>query len=108
MTEVSSSREEPVVWRNQLGRWTGSAAQNDSLMPKVSETRAGRHTFTPKHMADVYVQKPLARIPITILGRQMDALRAHVRTVEAAGDLPAYDCWDDIPKFAPRVGDMGE
>ena len=77
-------------------------------MPEVSKTRAGRHTFTPKHMSDVYVQKPLARIPITILGRQMDALRAYVRTVEAAGGLPAYGGWNDFPKFAPRVGDMGE
>ena len=108
MPEVSSSREELVACRNQLGRWSGSAAQDDSLMPKVSETNAGRHTFNPKHTADVYAQKPLARIPITILGRQMDALRAYVRTVEAGGGLPAYGGWDDIPKFAPRVGDMGE
>jgi hypothetical protein len=79
--EVSSSREEPVACRNELGRWTGNEAQDDSLMPKVSETRVGRHTFTPKHMADVYAQKPLDRIPITILGRQMDALRAYVRMV---------------------------
>ena len=108
MAEVSSSREEPVACRNQLGRWSGSAAQDDSLMPKVSETSAGSHTFTPKHMTDVYAQKPLARIPITILGRQMDALRAYVRTVEAGSGLPAYDGWDDIPKFAPRGVDMGE
>jgi hypothetical protein len=108
MPEVSSSREEPVACRNELGRWTGSAAQDDSLMPKVSETRAGRHTFTPKHMVDVYAQKPLARIPITILGRQMDALRAYVRPVEAAGGLPAYGGWEDIPKFAPRGGGLGE
>ena len=108
MPEVSSSREEPVACRNQLGRWSGSAAQDDSLMPKVSETREGSHTFTPRHMADVYAQKPLARIPITILGRQMDALRVYVRTVEAGSGLPAYGGWDDIPKFAPRVVDMGE
>ena len=108
MPEVSSSREEPVACRNELGRWTGSAAQDDSLMPKVRETRAGRHTYTPKHMVDVYAQNPLARIPITILGRQMDALRAYVRPVEAAGGLPAYGGWEDIPKFAPRGGGLGE
>ena len=89
MPEVSSSREEPAACRNQLGRWSGNAAQDDSLMSQVSETREGkykgRHTFTPNHMTDVYAQKTLARIPITILGRQMDALRAYVRTLEAAG-----------------------
>ncbi len=57
MPEISSSREEPVACRNQLGRWTGNAAQDDSLMPKVSETREGkykgRHTFTPNHMTEV-------------------------------------------------------
>jgi hypothetical protein len=88
MPEISSSREEPVACRNQLGRWTGNATQDDSLMTRVSETREGkykgRHTFTPNHMTDVYAQKTLARIPITILGRQMDSLRAYIRTVEAA------------------------
>jgi hypothetical protein len=59
MSEVSSSREEPVASHKQLGRWTGSVAQDDSLMSKVSETRAGHHTFTPKHMVDVYAQKPV-------------------------------------------------
>ncbi len=108
MSEVSSSREEPVDCRNQLGRWTGRASQDDSLMPKVSQTRVGHHTFTPNHMTDVYSQKPLSRIPITILDRQMDTLRAYVCTVETDGGLPAYDGWNDIPKFDLRVGDMGE
>ncbi len=65
-------------------------------------------TFTPKHMSDVYAQKPLSHIPITILGRQMDALRAYVRTVETVGGLPSYGGWEDIPKFSPRGGDLGE
>ena len=104
MPEVSSSRDEPVAARNEVGRWAGSAAQDDTLMPRVSETRMGSHTFTPKHMADIYAQKPFARIPITILGRQMTALRTYVSTVERAGTLPAYGGWDDIPKFAPLGG----
>ena len=106
MAEVLSSRKEPVACRNQLGRCTGSTAQ-DTRLSKVSETRAGHYIFTPKHMTDVYAQNPLDRIPITILGRPMDALRVYVRAVEAVGDLPAYDGWDDIAKLAPRVGDMG-
>ncbi len=42
------------------------------------------------------MQKPLVHIPMTIFGRQMDALREYVRTVEAVGGLPAYDGWEDL------------
>jgi hypothetical protein len=37
MPEVSSSREEPVASRNQLGRWTGSAVQDDFLIPECQK-----------------------------------------------------------------------
>lgn len=43
MSEVSSSRDEPVTCRNELGRWSGSAGQDESFMSRVNETRGGSH-----------------------------------------------------------------
>jgi hypothetical protein len=63
---------------------------------------------SPRHFMPEVSRSREEPVPITILGRQMDALRAYVRTVEASGGLPAYGGWEDIPKFAPRGGDLGE
>ena len=97
---------QPLAFRVMLGE--GGELARREPRSKASETRAGTSYLYTKAHGGCLCTKPLARIPSTILGRQMDALRAYVRRVEAVGGLPAYGGWEDIPKFAPRVGDIGE
>ena len=97
LPEVARGRGEAETCREELGRWKGSVAQLDSLMPAVAAVR--KHELTCARMTDLYDQQSDIVCPITILKRQMDALRALYVERGKLSNMPPLAGWVDLAPF---------
>ena len=97
LPEVARGRGEAETCRVELGRWKGSVAQLDRLMPAIAAVR--KHEIICAQMADLYAQQSAIARPIAILKRQMDALRALYMERGSSSSMPPLEGWADLAPF---------
>ena len=105
LMEVSGARGEPAVNAIEIGRWSGSTAQDPDLVP--AERHVMRHQLAAGVMPEAYA--PLAKVArvCSILGGQMDALAklwtrcvssgAGVSSIPVSGDFSPLGEWPADP-----------
>jgi hypothetical protein len=104
LMEVSGARGEPAVRAIDIGRWSGSTAQDPDLAP--AEMHARRHQLLAGVMPEAYA--PLSKVArvCRILGDQMDALASFwaslassggVQSVPVNGDFSPMHAWPADP-----------
>ena len=104
LMEVAGARGEPALNAVEIGRWSGSTAQDPDLAPSAQLRR--RHQLRAGVMPETYA--PLAKVGRVcgILGDQMGALDAlwsslQGQALPAFGDFKPLEAWP----AGPTVGD---
>jgi len=73
LPEVSAARGEPGTCWCEIGRWSHSVAQLPALRPETNMLRKLRARVST--LPDLYAKNNATQRPLSILGRQMKALR---------------------------------
>ena len=105
LMEVSGARKEPAVRAVEIGRWSGSTAQDPDLAPAARQVMS--HQLRAGVMPEAYA--PLAKVTrvCSILGDQMNALAnlwtrcvssgAGIASIPISGDFSPLEEWTADP-----------
>lgn len=102
LMEVAGARGEAPLRAVEIGRWSGSTAQDDDLTPSARIAR--RHQLSAAIMPESYA--PLAKVErvCAILGDQMRALDALYVASRAAGGLPLFGGFGPLAAWPAEAG----
>jgi hypothetical protein len=108
LNETGRARNETPACRHEVGRWSLSVAQIDTLRPFSGAVHA--HAVRLMQMPDRYSQEAQKLRPIAILRRQMAAVRELVtRQAPTVADFlatfPTYGGWEHLEVFKPTGGE---
>lgn len=96
----SAGGDEPDACRHEIGKWSSSTAQLDSMRPTSNILQ--RHTFRLAQLPDLYSQDArhaaAARV-LHIMYRQVERLRIYVRLCGGPTRVPKFIDWNTLPKF---------
>ena len=101
LNEVARARGEPAACRQEIGRWSFSVAQMACMRPISGAVRA--HMAALRAMPDRYSQEAEKMRPMTILRRQMDAVRKLV--AQMGSDIPEHEGWHLLEHFVVVGGE---
>lgn len=98
-----SGGDEPDECRHEIGKWSSSTAQLDSMRP--TDQILQRHTFRLSRLPDLYSQDArhaaAARV-LHIMYRQVARLRLYVKNCGGPLGVPKFMDWNTLPKFVPE------
>jgi hypothetical protein len=107
LTEVAAGRGEPATCRVEIGRWSNAVAQMESMRPALRMQY--KHEVACASLPDLYAKHAVAERPITILQRQMKALRDFADSRQGlSANMPPYGGWGLLEKFKKTGGDFDE
>ena len=111
LNEVGRARNEPPGCRHELGRWSMSVAQLDDLRPVAGFSKT--HDARLGNLPDRYSQDSVKLRPVTIIQRQMAAVRKLVSATSdsVAGFLAVFSRfggWEQLEQFHKTGGDYEE
>jgi len=111
LMEVGSHRDEPSTRQVEIGRWSGSTAQDVDLTPE--QRLVWRHQLAAGRMPDNYAPKGKVRRVCRILGAQLAALESLWERHVASGDsafegLPIYGDFSVMEAWPAEAVDVDE
>jgi hypothetical protein len=90
---IARFRGESAADRQEIGRWSMSAAQAPDMHPFQSVLK--KHSITAAVLPDLYAQSVPAQAVFNVMERQVSAMRQYEQERGSEG-LPRYETWESF------------